>query len=219
MKLGRDKAKITMLCSLHQDNGLCNADELIKLLEEIRPDIIFGEVTKSAQYFYYPRSLEGRALARWMTLRACRPVRVDDYEMPTNFRELADSLFDYIENSSEEYQTLLEQRHHLIHFNGFTCLNSPAFAELIFFLRMSEIEKEAIRDAKIPDLTRALASWRQIMAGRDRAMVENIYRYCRENEFSQGVFLVGAAHRRGVGEAIQTVASSESDSIAWRHFI
>jgi len=81
--------------------------------------------------------------------------------------------------------------------------------------RMAEIEDETINREGNPELVRALATWRQVIQGREKAMVENIYRYCRENIFETGVFLVGAAHRSGIVKAIEEAPHPEADLLEW----
>jgi hypothetical protein len=80
---------------------------------------------------------------------------------------------------------------------------------------MSAIEEETISSAGNPELVRALAAWRQVMRGRETAMVDNIYRFCRENIFDTGVFLVGAAHRNGIVRAIEELSHADADFIEW----
>jgi len=64
-------------------------------------------------------------------------------------------------------------------------------------------------------LVRALATWRQVMQGRENLIVDYIYRYCRENIFDTGVFLVGAAHRSGIVKAIEKLSHRDADWIEW----
>src|SRR6476620_11701682 len=36
---------VTLVCTHHSDLGKCNSDELYKIIESIRPDVIFEELT------------------------------------------------------------------------------------------------------------------------------------------------------------------------------
>ena len=36
---------ITLVCTHHSDFGKCNSDELFKIIESIKPDVIFEELT------------------------------------------------------------------------------------------------------------------------------------------------------------------------------
>ena len=137
--------------------------------------------------------------------------------MPPNFRALTDSVLDFVEQASHEYRLLHDQRDNAAQLNGFTYLNSAAFANLMS--RISAIEEETINSAGNPDFVRALATWRQVMQGREKAMVDNIYRYCRENIFDTGVFLVGAAHRSGIANAIEELSHADAELIEWKLYL
>ena len=53
-------------------------------------------------------------------------------------------------------------------------------------------------------------SWKESNDLREKAMMENIRKYCEENTFDKGVFLVGAAHRQAVIDL-----SREQSGIQW----
>jgi hypothetical protein len=207
--------KITLICSLHRENGLCTADELLRILRVIDPEVIFGEVTQSDRCFYDPRSLEGKAVTRFLAWKSsCKLVPVDRYDVPPNLRAVSGAVFDFVEEASEEYQQLLEQRHHGTNLKGFAYLNSADLTR--HMTRMAEIEDETIKSSGNPDLVRGLTTWRQVTRGRENAMVTNIDRYCTENVFDQGVFLVGAAHRSGLGKIIEEFSIANDARIAWK---
>jgi hypothetical protein len=206
--------KITLVCSSHRENGLCNAQELLRLLRAIDPDVIFEEVRQSDFAFYNTRSLEGQAATRLFAFKSFQRVPVDRYEMPPNFRALTDAVLDFVEQASHEYRLRQDQRDNAAQLNGFAYLNSAAFANLMS--RISAIEEETIKSAGNPQLVLALATWRQVMQRREKAMVDNIYRYCRENIFDTGVFLVGAAHRSGIVKAIEELSHADADLIQWK---
>jgi len=205
--------KITLVCSSHREKGLCNAQELLRILRAIDPAVIFEEVRQSDFDIYNTTSLEGQAATRFLALKSLQRVPVDRYDLPPNFRALTDSAFDFVEQHSHEYRFLHDQSESDTHLHGFMYLNSATFAKVM--ARMAEIEDETINREGNPDLVRALATWRQVIQGREKAMVENIYRYCRENIFETGVFLVGAAHRSGIVKAIEEAPHPEAELLEW----
>jgi hypothetical protein len=205
---------VTLVCSLHRENGACNAAELLKLLRVLDPDVIFGEVLQSDPNFYHPRSLESQAVTRFLALKSCHCVCVDRYEVPPDFREITDSVFDFVCEMNPEYLALEEHRDHATYLNGFAYLNSAAFAQLI--IQMSAIEEHTVRLSGKQDLIRGLTSWRNFTQDRERAMVYCIHSYCRDNAFDRGVFLVGAAHRSGVAKAIEEAPDADALVIDWK---
>jgi hypothetical protein len=46
-------------------------------------------------------------------------------------------------------------------------------------------------------------------------MMENIQKYCKENAFDKGVFLVGAAHRQVVIDISKGQSAIDSTRIQW----
>jgi hypothetical protein len=81
---------------------------------------------------------------------------------------------------------------------------------------MLEIEDETINRSGNPGLLHGLALWRQAIHGRDKAMIENIERYCNENVFDRAVFLVGAAHWSGIVKEIKESPNSKARLIEWQ---
>lgn len=209
--------KITLVCSSHREKGLCNAQELLRLLRAIEPEVIFEEVRQSDFELYNSGSLEGQVTTRFLTLKSFQRVPVDRYDMPPNFRALTDTVLDFVEQTSHEYRLLQDQRDNAAQVKGFSYLNSAAFAQVM--ARLAAIEDETINSEGNPELVRALATWRQVIQGREKDMVENIYRYCRENIFNIGVFLVGAAHRSGIVNAIEELSHADADLIEWNLYL
>jgi hypothetical protein len=209
--------KITLVCSSHREKGLCNAQELLRLLRAIDPEVVFEEVRQSDFALYNTTSLEGQAATRFRAFKSFQRVPVDRYDLPPNFRTLTDSALDYVEQHSHEYIFLQNERENSTHLHGFMYLNSAVFAKVMS--RMAVIEDETINSEGNPELVRSLATWRQVIQGREKAMVENIYRYCRENIFDTGVFLVGAAHRSGIVKAIEELSRADADLIEWNLYL
>ena len=62
---------ITLLSSFHQELGNCNADELYKIIESLKPDVIFEELPLEIfntvyEKNYIPASLEAKAIKRYV---------------------------------------------------------------------------------------------------------------------------------------------------------
>jgi len=205
--------KITLICSLHRDNGLCNARELFKILRAIEPDTIFEEARPSDVNSDNKGTLEDLAVTKYREFKSFQRVPVDQYDLPQGLRAVTDSVLDRVEQISDEYLVLTEERHNAVNLQGFAYLNSLAFARVM--TRMSEIEEKTINNTQDQDLIRGLAIWRDLMQRRESAMVGNIYEYGRKNVFDTGVFLVGAAHKSGIVKAIEKYAGEEADLVHW----
>ena len=45
--------RITLVCTVHSERGLCNENELFRILETIGPEVIFEEIRPSDFESYY----------------------------------------------------------------------------------------------------------------------------------------------------------------------
>jgi hypothetical protein len=210
--------KITLVCSVHAGNGLCNAEELLKILRAIEPEVVFEEVRSSDFDSYYKtkRSLEAQAITKYREHKFLRQVPVDQFDMPENLAETKrefDRVFDRVDETSQEYLALGKIKDEDACQYGFKYLNSIAFARIT--ARISEIEAKTIIETGDQGLIRGLEKWRHFISKRDVAMIDNIYEYCRQHVFDTGVFLVGAAHKTGIVKEIEKHAATESDLIDW----
>jgi hypothetical protein len=209
--------KVTLVCSAHQECGRCNAEELLKILRAIEPETIFEELRPGELPLYYKQGfVEARAVTDYRDYKSFQHVPVDQYDMPKDLlgekREL-DQVFLWVKQTSQEYRELMERESDSLYEYGFKYLNSPMCATMN--ARMAEIEDETVNRTGDQRLIRALKKWRHLTQGRERDMVGNIYEYCRENVFDNGVFLVGAAHRTGIVKEIEKYAGAAADLINW----
>ena len=214
--------KVTLVCSAHREHGLCNAGVLLTILRAIKPEATFEEV-RPADFDHYCKhgtnsSLEAQAMARYVDeFKAVRRVPVDQYDLPerpiAEIKGELDPVFNYVEQTSREYQLLIDENDRSVRQYGFGYLNSVDCA--LLRTRLCEIEDKTIRETGDQSLIRRLESWRHLMQRREREMVGAIYQYCRENVFERGVFLVGAAHKMGTLKEIEKCAATEGDLINW----
>ncbi len=206
--------KIALVCSTHRERGLCNTDELLKILRAIEPEAIFVEWRPSEADLYYKLgNVDAHAIARYREHKLFQSVPVDQYDMRQNLLVEMRDFEAWVIQTSQEYQELMAREDDSAQQEGFRYLNSAAFARMN--ARMSEIEEETVNRTGDEHLIRWLGRLRHLMHARETEMVRKIYEYCRENAFDTGVFLVGAAHKTGIVKEIERYASAEADLISW----
>jgi hypothetical protein len=96
---------------------------------------------------------------------------------------------------------------------GFAYLNSERCGDLL-----SDAYKEMVSTiGRIgdPRLVEIYESWKKTNEIREKAMIENIQKYCGENTFDKGVFLVGAAHRQAIIDIAREQTRVDSNRIEW----
>jgi hypothetical protein len=210
--------RITLVCTVHNEMGLCNEDKLMGILEEVGPDVIFEEMRQSDFVSYYrdksKHTLETRTVGRYLEDRPARQVPVDDFVIPEGFRIDMDILFDYVESNNDEYCSLIAERYQKTNRLGFRYLNSPEFEALS--KRSRELFEKTIVLSKIDSLKKLLSTWNDHLRRRDDSMLENIYDFCRKNSFTEGVFLVGAEHMSSITEDIASRMKTAANLVDWK---
>ena len=205
---------IALVFTGHRECGLCNAGELVKILRTIEPDVVFEETRpEDVETHWAMQKLESQAIQRYAKVRSFIRVPVDRYGVLPDRTE-TQRVFDTVRQASEEYLWLQGENDEKQFELGFKYLNSDACTAIME--RLSRIEESTIERVGDPALTRALETWRDLIQQRDREMVANIYEYCRENAFSTGVFLVGAAHKASVTKETERRAAVERGLIEWK---
>lgn len=209
--------RITLIGTLHNPLGQCHVDALCSLLEALAPEVIFEEwrpvdvTARDADTTW--QSLDRQAIARYVQGRAVRQVPVDAYELPPEFRQDIDRLFDYVVAHSPEYRSLQCVGDEEAFQYGFAYLNSPPWAALS--QRLLVVAEDTIAESGDVNLQRILTTWTTLVRQREVAMVDNIYAYAREHVFASGVFLVGAAHISAIADIISTRAVADQCLITW----
>ncbi len=219
MPISPQKRKITFVGTVHDENGLCNAEALLELLRTIEPDVVFEELRPSDFDSFYAtkHTTETKALSEYRKHRLIKQVPIDRYDIPENlistFKEMLNNIFDYVEQKSQECWLLKDEIDRNTGLLGFKYLNSIDHARK--WARICEIQDKTIFGTGNQRLIRILQIWRQQQHRREIEMLGNIYEYCRENVFETGVFLVGASHKMGIAREIEKYAATETNLITW----
>jgi hypothetical protein len=197
--------------------GLANASELQAILARIRPTVIFLEVPPAAFDDYYEscsrENLESNAVRQYRKNDQIELVPVD---LPTPEREFFENT-EYMRKSvwdaSPEYRQLISRDSAYVRTYGFAYLNSDHCSKL-----WSDIYEEILRTIRRTEDTRLVelyGLWNATIDSRENGMIKNIMKYCRENRFDKGVFLVGAAHRQRIIDKLSEISAIDSTRIQW----
>lgn len=207
--------RITLVCTVHNERGLCSENELVRILETIGPDVIFEEIRPSDFDSFYAskHTLETRAVARYLKARTARQVPVDEYSVPENFRRDIDILFDYVESNDIGYRALIAERDWKTDQLGYRYLNSPEFEAIS--KRSRESLENTIALSGSDGLKKILSTWNGQLQRRENSMLENIYAFCRTSPFKEGVFLVGAEHVSSIMEGIENRIKRDANLVGW----
>ncbi|MEK6782176.1 MAG: hypothetical protein AABY93_10740 [Bacteroidota bacterium] len=207
---------ITFISTIHKENGNCNADELYKIIEKLRPEVIFLEAfddsySENEKYFFstygeYHTRLEIAAIQKYYrsnTLFKYVPVCEDG---------LSDALHrkNKIVGQNGERQQLINNFKSLTEKHGFKFLNSSESVNLLEEIRV--LESLALNGSEVGEIFEAA------MKSYENSMLRNIYSYCNNNHFSSAIFMCGAAHRKSIIEKIEKSKTEERVNIIWTNF-
>ena len=201
--------KLTLVCTEHRENGLCNEDGLMSILKAIDPDVIFEEARPSDSL----STLEAKTIDRYLESRSARRVPIDSFVMPENFRRDAYIMEDYVNSKNIEYRELMTEINQKIHQFGYPYLNGSEFEAASNKER--ELFEKTIAMSGDDTLVKTLMTWNDLIRKREDSMVENVYDFCRKSSFIEGVFLVGAAHKSSIVSNIEGRINAEPNLIHW----
>ena len=199
--------QITLVNTHHGENGKCNVNELYRIIEEIKPEVIFEELYLKDYNEYYiekkpTTKLETNAIIKYMENHHLEHIPVDYVEIPySNFMEKNKALHLQLEKRSYGYRNCIDRISYFVYLYGFIFLNSNDY------IKMNDIyENEIIETIKFindESLMPINQQWLDFMSNREDVMISKIYDYCKEHNFERGLFYIGAAHRSAIIEKTQ----------------
>lgn len=224
---------ITLVATGHKEKGLCNANELYKIIEQICPDVIFEEIPPLKLEAVYSgtrqASLEVKAIKEYLQKYPGilhYPVDLDiDQATDKEIRREVDGMPFICNTYSEEYNYLdgllsLQSEKY-----GFPYLNSDKCSDLI--IRKKVLEKQVLEALKkdknhtAMDHERLGLAYKQWLCQhdeRENEMIRNIYSYMEQKNYDKALFLVGAAHRKPIMQKIKEYEFKKEFKLDWTFY-
>lgn len=226
---------ITLISTIHSENGKCNHNELYKILESINPEVIFDELPSHYFDMYFSDSfdtycansillnqntpivtLEVKCIKKFNQNHNVKILPVDIDVTPKLSKHQDEILFMFATFfKNEDYKKLDDEKEVLITQEGFCYLNSDKFLD---FLEKKEFEEKNIMDSEIQK-DRLLNIYKLFHTeqhdNRENVMLHNIYNYSRENQYNQAVFLIGAEHKKSIMQKITEYEKLTKIKLNW----
>lgn len=226
---------ITLIGTIHSENGQCNPDKLHKILEDINPEVIFDELPSSSFDMYYSDAIDISYVNRILLNRHPpeMPLEVKcikkykqnynikvfpvDIDIRQKISKHQDEILFMISTflQYEDYKRLDNEKETLIAQEGFHYLNSSIFLD---FLARKEAVERSIIESEIQK-NRLLDIYKLFHAeqydNRENAMLQNIYNYSKETQYNQAVFLIGAEHKKSIMRKISDYEKSSEIKLNW----
>jgi pheromone shutdown protein TraB len=226
---------ITLIGTIHSENGKCNSDELHKIIASINPEVIFDELTSNFCEMYYSDSFD-MYCAKSILLNRHPPVVplevkcIKKYKQNYDIKifpvdiDLSQKLSKYQQEiyfmistflKYEDYRNLDNEKETLIAQEGFHFLNSNIFID--YLERKEVIEKNIIESEfhknRLFDIYKIFHA--EQYDNRENAMLQNIYNYSKVIEYKQAVFLIGAEHKKSIMQKITEYEKLSEIKLNW----
>ena len=206
---------ITLISTIHKENGNCNSNELLKIIENIRPDVIFLEAFEEnytkydqmifSQFGVYKERLELKTIQKYSQNYSFEYVPVLDIGLSDEFETKTK-----IVSKNTEFQKLLDNYNSLEKEGGFKFLNSEE--SIILQEEMRQWENRIIdNEILLQRVTTNLDEY-------ENSMLRNIYSFCKKNSFNSAIFMCGAAHRKSIIKKIEEYEKKEPLKLNWTFY-
>ena len=206
---------ITIISTVHKEHGKCNADELLKIIETISPEVIFLEALESSysdydhirfsQFGVYHERLEINAIQKYSQNHPFEYIPVLDNGLSDEFDKKYKIVCEY-----NELQKLIDNYKSLAAEYGFQFLNSEKNIQL--HEEMRELENHILSNNEICQKSD------ESIDTYENSMLRNIYAYCKDNLFNKAVFMCGSAHRKSIIEKIEKYKVVENLKLNWTFY-
>jgi hypothetical protein len=210
---------ITLVCTHHSEFGKCNSDELYKIIESIRPDVILEELTQDLfDKFYKENSIpyeppEIKSVKRYIKNHTTSHIPIDINVSDT----LSTNDINYMFNTFRKYTAyskLEEDQKKLIFQEGYDFLNSKKNEELIE--KKKSLEKSLIEfQINKHQLSRIHKLFYEEQNNREDEIIKNIYTYSGKIAYNQALLLLGSGHRKTIFEQMENYKSENHVKLNW----
>lgn len=204
---------ITFISTKHKEIGICNAEELYKIIEKIRPEVIFLEAIGNtysdyekfcfSTYGVHHRKLEIAAIQKYSYNNSFEYVPVCDDGLSHDYERKSQII-----GENREWKKLIDNFNFLTETKGFEFLNSIESIKLHENIR--ELENHILKDN-----TEVETAFNTYIDKYESSMISNIYSYGKNNHFSSAIFMCGSAHRKSIIEKIEKAKVQEEVNLNW----
>ncbi len=214
---------VIVIFTRHDSDGMCNSDELFKIIWSLQPDLIFeeiGHVVYDQIYIQQNRTtLESNAIKIYLLTKDVEHIPVDTYDRPDSYRSgwnhLAGVLEPY-QNKSEPLNRAIKQLRSQSQAGGFPFLNSNQHDAILN--EIEKVEKSILVELADDKLNQIAELINEVNSKRDEEMIDTIYKYAEQTEFQKAIFLIGAGHRRSIKKKLDKIEARYGVEIKW-HFL
>ena len=206
---------ITLICTTHNEIGKCNSNELLKIIDEHKPEVIFEEISPAVFNECYVEmsrfTLETSAIKLYLEKQPISHIPVVGPELSPDIPKKFELMIQY-----PQYQTLWEKIISLEEKYGFDFLNSDQCEKL--FDQIKDLERE-ILSKRNDEITNRIAHWgEQNIDNYENAIIKNVYNYCQKYKFDKALLFIGAAHRKSMIKKLKEFDKQALVNLNWTFY-
>ena len=212
---------VTLVFTQHRELGLCSSDALLRIIESVKPEVIFEELSEDNYHRAYTEgtlnNLESVAIRKYVKMHDIPHVPVDTFERPKNYDKDQSHLYGRVTSSagvhSFHLRGLLDQHEAMITQFGFTYLNSHDNEKV--FEAIDKLKLKVLETLNDQALHRMAKMIEEVIVIREDAILDNVYNYIRENNYSIGLMFIGSGHQKSIKKKIRERVETEDLKIDW----
>ena len=211
---------IILIGTVHEECGLCNLDELYKIIKSVNPEVIFEEITLSDFNDHYENKsnykLETNTIIKYSETFPIKHIPVDIYKkISPSLLGKHRHMHHQIEIRSNIYKDLIDKNTFYKRQFGFKYINSiDCMQNYVELYKEVEIVLKMINNDKFFQINNL---WNNFMKKREDKMLDQIYIYCKNNKFEKGIFFIGSAHRESIIYKINKYKEINNVKINWNY--
>jgi hypothetical protein len=200
--------RISIVFTRHEELGYCTSQNLLRIIEHVKPDVIFEELSDALYEEVYVEgklnNLESIAIRAYVAKHEVPHIPADTFPRSRQYNEdqyaFNNKLTTGAGYDSAQLRDLLDQLEERVGTFGFSFLNSD---NNDVAMQMLETAKQKVlkklNDPKLDDLYQ---KDQEVILKREDVMLDNVYRYAKENSFSNGMMFIGSGHRKSIMKKI-----------------
>jgi len=207
---------ITLVFTVHKENGKCNSMELLDIIKNINPEVIFEELSDAVYYQCYiaqtRKTLETTAIERYLTIKNVKHIPVDTYEIPLNEHDNFNIMFEKLTRNMD-FQYFLKKQIETEYINGFPFLNGKQNDMVQSIIK--NYQEKFIHCSDDSNLRKIYDMWVDYNDKKETVIIENIYNYSNSNAFTKGILFIGSGHRKSIIRKINATKKTKMLKLDW----
>ena len=192
--------------------GKCHFEELQKNLKYKLPNNLLDKI-EALPLSEIP--VEVACVKKYLQNHNIKNISVD-IDINLELSEEMEIMFGEFYRHDDVYKKLVDENKLLTEQYGFDYLNSENYLDLdekVKFREKQLIESNAFFGEKLLRIYEL--SHKEIIDDRENVMLQDIYKYSKENQYNQAVFLIGAGHRKSIMEKIMEYEKQSDIKLNW----